>query len=106
MDIISDKIVKTRKWHQCFACCRKFEPGTKMNRQVNTYDGIAAIYSCVTCHELMTRFIDFFLDDSENVFQQECVTEFIDSDPKYKGMTPEDLYIKLIDEKQNANNKA
>jgi hypothetical protein len=39
MDILNDKIVTTRKKHNCSACGRLFEKGTKMRTQVNTFDG-------------------------------------------------------------------
>lgn len=53
MDIISDKVVITRKNHRCSACGRLFEKGTEMRTQINTSDGIQAWRECPTCAELL-----------------------------------------------------
>ena len=99
MDVISDKSVKTRKAHHCFACCRRFEKGTTMQTQVNTFDGIQRIYTCGTCQELMLQFHDLFFDPDECVFPGECVSEYI-SESAYARereiTSPEELLIFLI----------
>lgn len=85
MDIISDKIVITRKPHICSACCRKFASGTKMRRQVNTYDGIQQWYECPTCQELLSTHRSHFNDDYGWV-ESGCVDEV-----RKLGQTPEQL---------------
>jgi len=95
MDIISDKIVVSRKPHWCFACARTFPAGTKLKLQVNTCDGIQSVYSCLTCNELMTSFKDVFFDDTVDMFNMYCV-----SDQLSKDQTPEDLLFNLKRVKQ------
>ena len=92
MEIISpDKSVKIRKPHRCFACNRKFEPGTIMTRLVNVYDGIQSVYSCPTCKELMEKFMDYFLDESENMFSEGCVKEAMSEMFDFEGSNPEEF---------------
>lgn len=96
VEILSDKIVKTRKAHWCFACHRKFEAGTVMDCQTNKYDGtIGTTYSCATCRELMRKFKPWFFDDSEHIFPDECVA-YVCRDFK---RTPEELLEDLIKRK-------
>jgi len=85
MDIISDKIVITRKSHICSACERRFDKGTKMRRQVNTYDGIQQWYECPTCQELLSSYRDHF-DDEYGWCEGGCVNEV-----RELGQTPEQL---------------
>jgi len=85
MEIISDKIVITRKSHICSACLRKFEKGTEMRRQVNTYDGIQQWYECPTCRELLSTYRDHF-EDEYGWVGSGCVCEV----PPY-DKTPEQL---------------
>ena len=99
MDILSDKFVKINKSHMCCACGRRFDKGTKMNRQVNTYDGICAVYSCLTCNELLTKHPKYFFDEMLEIFSEFCVLNFLK-----KEQTPEELLIYLnnkTDEKFN-----
>lgn len=96
MYILSDKLVKTRKQHVCFACGRLFEKGTEMNRQVNTFDGINAIYTCETCTMLFHEFKDCFIDEIELSFQEGCVHETFH---EFNVKTPEELLQQLT--KQN-----
>ena len=91
MKVLSNKKVKTRKPHICFACGRKFPIGTEMIRQVNLYDGIQSIYSCSTCTELMDLHSSYFIDEDENVFPEGCVRECYEC----RDITPEDLLTKL-----------
>ena len=94
-DILSEKIVITRKPHNCFACGRKFEIGTKMNRQVNTHEGICTTYTCETCQKLLGNYSEYFIDDAENVYHENCVIELLRY-YEYEEMTPEDLLKNLI----------
>ena len=76
MEIISDKFVKTRKSHVCYACLRKFPVGTWMNVQVNKYEGeINAFYSCETCNTLIDKFGSLLTDPDENLYTEGCVAE-------------------------------
>jgi hypothetical protein len=90
MDIISEKIVKTRKPHICSACARRFETGSKMKRQVNNGDGIVTWYECETCIQLLTRHRKHF-DDGYGVCWMNCVDESLE-----RGQTPEDL-LRVMD---------
>jgi hypothetical protein len=90
MNILSHKIVKTRDQHKCFACCKIFEKGTQMIRQVNVYDGIQAIYTCLTCDELMTKYKDHFWDYMCDWFPEQCVLDALQ-----EGGTPEQLLERL-----------
>ena len=72
--VISDKIVITKKDHYCSACLRKFPRGTKMRRQVNTYDGIQQWYECPTCQELLSTYRERFYDEY-GWCEEGCVNE-------------------------------
>jgi len=53
---IKNKIVKTKKHHECFSCLRNFPPGTKMNYWVGKYEGdFCTSYSCLTCVDIMNN---------------------------------------------------
>jgi RNase P subunit RPR2 len=93
MDILSDKTVTTRKPHICHQCLRRFEPGTKMHSQTNTYDGICTIRTCLTCIEL----IDYIDPSEPGVWWEGEVREAMDSDG-FKG-TPEE-YLKCLESKK------
>ena len=90
MDIISDKIVKTRKKHKCSACGRIFEKGTKMRTQVNTLDGIQTWRECPTCQELLSKHRSKFEDDYDHLCYELCVNELLE-----KGQTPAELLDSL-----------
>ena len=89
MDILSDKIVITRKKHRCSACGRLFENGTKMRTQVNTFDGIQTWRECPTCTELLSEYRSHF-EDYDGMCYQGCVNEACES-----GQTPEQLLEQL-----------
>jgi DNA replicative helicase MCM subunit Mcm2 (Cdc46/Mcm family) len=89
MDILSDKIVITRKKHRCSACSRLFDKGTKMRTQINTYDGIQAWRECPTCTELLSTYRSHF-EDEDGICHQDCVNEV-----RELGQTPEDLLNQL-----------
>lgn len=91
MDILSDKIVTTRKDHRCDACCRKFPKGSKMRAQVNTFNGIGQWRTCMTCTELTDRFNYQF--EYDGYVPESCVKDRIDND--FPGLTPEQLLEKL-----------
>ncbi len=90
MDILSDKIVITRKQHVCSACGRVFEKGTKMRTQVNTLDGIGTWRECPTCTELVGNYRSYFEDDYDHTCYYGCVAERLK-----RGQTPEDLLHEL-----------
>lgn len=89
MVILSDKIVITRKKHQCSACERVFEAGTKMRKQVNTFDGIGTWRECPTCQLLLSEHRERF-SDYDNTCSYGCVSEELNWE-----QTPEDLLIQL-----------
>jgi len=86
MYILSDKIMVTRKKHRCDACGRVFDKGTKMRRQVNTFDGFGTWRECPTCQILLDKYRPHFEDDYEHVCYANCVDEVLNKD-----QTPEDL---------------
>lgn len=85
MDIISDKIVKTRKKHMCSACGRVFDKGIQMRTQVNTFDGIITWRECPTCTELLSTYRSEFADN-DDICHVNCVNEVCT-----KRQTPEQL---------------
>ena len=89
MDILSDKIVITRKNHRCSACGRLFEKGTKMRTQVNTSDGIQVWRECPTCAELLNTHSLLF-EDYDGICYCNCVREVC-----AHGQTPEQLLQQL-----------
>lgn len=91
MDILSDKIVETRKKHNCNACGRIFDKGTKMRTQVNTFDGIGTWRECQTCTELLSKYRSLFKDDYDHICYSNCVIEVCE-----RGQTPEQL-LSLLD---------
>lgn len=90
MDILSDKIVTTRKSHLCSACHRRFEKGTAMRTQVNTYEGIGTWRTCPTCTILLDKHRDHFSDEY-NVCEDGCVNDCLNS----QSDTPEELLTRL-----------
>jgi len=95
MNIISDRIVTTRKKHMCNACGRVFEKGSKMRTQVNTFDGIQTWRECLTCQILISKYGSHFIDDCDNVFYEFCVGEALKRDE-----TPE-MLLEKFNNKQN-----
>jgi len=86
MNILSEKIVTTRKKHSCSACFRFFEKGTKMKTQVNVYDGTINTWrTCPTCTEILSKYPSRFEDDY-HIIEGGCVAEV-----KEVGQTPEQL---------------
>jgi len=90
MDILSDKIVTTRKRHKCNACGRWFDKGTKMRTQVNTIDGLFVWRECPTCQILLDKH-RFLFDDGYGLCYENCVVESLNT-----GQTPEDLLASLM----------
>lgn len=86
MDILSNKIVKTRKKHNCSACGRGFEKGTQMRIQVDAFDGIGVWRECPTCTKLLSKYSSHFEDDYDNMYFRNCVNEVLEG-----GQTPEEL---------------
>lgn len=87
MDVLSDKIVITRKKHNCSACGRIFEKGTKMRTQVNNMDGLQVWRECPTCQILLSTYRDHFEDDFDKICYSDCVNE----ECSESGQTPEEL---------------
>lgn len=93
MDILSDKKVKTRKKHHCFMCCRNFDKGTIMQRQVNTYDEIGAVYTCLACNELQD-----YIEPEDHMWWEEDTLNAMDGDD-FKGTPEEYLEFKKSQQK-------
>ena len=91
MDIVSDKIVKTRKKHICNACGRIFGKGTMMRTQVNTLNGIQTWRECPTCTELLSKYRSYFEDNCDHICYEFCVNEVL-----ARGQTPEVLLSSLV----------
>lgn len=99
MDILSDKIVTTRKKHMCNACGRAFEKGTRMRTQVNTMDGIQTWRECPTCEQLLGKHRSHFEDDFDHVCYEFCVNEILE-----RWQTPEELLSVLDKNKHEKSN--
>ena len=93
MEILSDKIVTTKKKHRCDACNRVFEAATKMRTQVNVNESLQTWRACTTCDLLLRKYRSKFEDDSDGICYSGCVSEILD-----EGQTPEDLLISLDNE--------
>jgi hypothetical protein len=75
-EVLSEKIVKTKKPHFCFACSRSFPAGSTMKYQANIFDGdFGSLYVCETCQELMDKANDYLWDDFEMSYPENCVGE-------------------------------
>ena len=73
-EVLTNKIVKTKKVHTCFACGRSFPSGTTMSYQANISDGdFCAIYTCNTCKALFSKAHDDLYDDYDGVYPEYCV---------------------------------
>ncbi len=70
-----------------------------MHCQVNTYDGIQAVYTCLTCSSLTTLFPDYFIGDG--IFESECVYDAL-----AECETPEQLLMRMEAERGQRKNKA
>lgn len=58
MDVLTKKIVKTRKPHTCFGCERKFPSGTTMEFSTIADGGtVHNSYLCQTCLEVIANLV-------------------------------------------------
>lgn len=56
MDVLTQKIVNTRKPHTCFGCSRKFPAGTRMEFSTIADGGtVNNSYLCETCVEVVNE---------------------------------------------------
>ena len=92
MDVLSDKIVKTRKKKMCDACGRAFEKGTMMRTKVIKSDEIQTWRECPTCTELLSKHRSYFEDYYDHICYHLCVREAL----KLR-QTPEELLSSLDD---------
>ena len=59
MTMLSSKLVKTRKPHQCHGCFREFPAKSMMVRWSSAYEGtVGSGHTCTTCNELMEHLED------------------------------------------------
>lgn len=90
MTTLTDKEVKTRKEHRCFACLIKYPAGTVMNYQSYIFEGeLGSCYTCNGCSELLSTYRDVFADDG--FYPEGGVRESMDDE---KVKTPEELLEK------------
>lgn len=75
-EVLSEKLVKTRKQHFCFACLRDFPAGSMLYYQRNVdYGCFSTVYTCPTCQKLLSIAIKELCDDDG--FPEGCVAEVI-----------------------------
>ena len=56
MNIIGSKIVKTRKPHKCWGCCKEFSAGTRMEVVVSVDGGhMIRAYWCEECKRVSNQ---------------------------------------------------
>lgn len=83
--LLKSKDVRIRNKRQCFACLRKFEPGTTMNSWACVDAGrFNAGYTCLTCSEIMQN------DKDSEEFPEGYTLEILNV-----GETPEQALIRL-----------
>jgi len=100
MKVLSYKIVKTRKQHQCFSCLRYFPEKTEMTSCTFIADGsIWTKYQCEDCHELFDEDGGLFKDE-DGGFVEGCVNEKLHD---FGVSTPEELLIMLKKETGEKN---
>ena len=64
MDILTTKIVKIRKSHNCWGCMRKFDKGEEMQYIVAVDDGeFNSVYWCEECQEFIRTLSDWEKED-------------------------------------------
>lgn len=74
--IISHKLVKTRKPHHCWGCAKEFPPKSSLWRCVSKQEEITRTYWCDSCQDV----IDEDPDSVESCYFgdfRDCVTEQI-----------------------------
>ena len=104
IDCLDRKIVKVKKSHQCFGCCRKFEKGSELERAAYADQGTAySIYTCQTCvdiFDVLARKSRILPDDE---FDWGWMWEFQNMDRSYGSpkYTPEEYLEILKNEKSN-----
>lgn len=78
--VLKNKVVTTRKTHQCFSCFRKFPEGSKMHYYAGIYEGgFSSVYACSTCVEIMRM-------HTEDGYPEGYVSEMLNT-----RQTPEEL---------------
>lgn len=95
MEILKDKVVKTRISHNCFCCGRKFDKGSMMWHQVNVYEGfLNSNHTCVTCKILIREYPTIFME--YGIIEQYGILYHI----KERGLneTPEEMLENLKNE--------
>lgn len=82
-EVLSSKIVKTRKPHYCFGCGRKFPAGIEMKRE-GVIDGTPfTMYLCKTCQEVCQQMNHF---DREEGF---CYGNLLEDAEEYERSATE-----------------
>lgn len=58
---LTDKVVKTRKSHQCFGCGKIYEKGSKMRYNTYAFEGtVDSSYWCETCDYIISNYYDYW----------------------------------------------
>ena len=74
MYILEDKIVTTRKKHQCFLCMKYFNPRTKMHFQTIVDDGeFSSTYTCIPCKEFMSKYCFNGCANRDGIVEWGCI---------------------------------
>lgn len=93
MDILSTKIVKTRKIHKCNTCLAQVPAGSKMERTAVADEGsVYSWYVCETCQEIF-RLIgyDSVCDEVDGSIPEGCISDLLN-----RGETAEHLLVKIV----------
>ena len=100
IDVLSERVVKTRKDHLCFACGRRFPARSIMHYQASKYNGdLQSLYICGTCNELFKKAYDDLYDDFDECFHGYCVIEALQNT---EFGTPE-KWLESLTEPKGAN---
>ena len=94
VELISEKQVKTRRRHTCFACGRLSPVHSEMYSQTNRCEGaIHTVYTCTTCKQLFEKIGYMLYNEIEDCYPNNCVHDFI---REFYFTTPEELLFILI----------
>jgi len=64
MEVLQNKVVKTRKKHNCWGCAKEFPTGSKLTYTVSVDGGdFADAYWCDVCDEFMAGLEWYELED-------------------------------------------
>lgn len=112
--MLSDKIVKARKFHKCGECCRAIEPGEKYRREVTLYDGrIDSCVTCLDCNSIRNQFFisfywgqilemfDEFVREVDGEIPEKCISGLTPAARDYVCCRIEDLWNDLYGDEED-----